>query len=223
MELGIVLLGLGLAFYIAWCIGTNDAANPTQMAVGSGALRINRAILLFALFAFIGASIQGWMVIKTFGKGIAHISTIYDALTATIATAIWITLSSYKGMPISTTQSSVGAVLGIGLFHVYLLGEAQGIYWGVLMKVFASWVTSPLGGMLLAAGLYFPFTKLAERISKAGKNPDKLFKFLVIAALAGSAYAFGSNDVGNATGVYYSILSSSGAHAGFDYRTALGL
>lgn len=223
MNTGIILLGLGLAFYIAWSIGTNDAANPTQMAVGSGALKINKAILLFTVFAFVGATVQGWMVIKTFGKGISEISTVYDALVATIATAIWITLSSYKGMPISTTQSSVGAVLGVGIYHAYILCEPQAIHWSVLTKVFLSWVTSPLGGMLLAAGLYYPLVRLMRYLEIRGRNPDSIFKALVISALAGSAYAFGSNDVGNATGVYYSVLSSTGATVGFDYRTAMGL
>ena len=218
-----MILGLALAFYIAWCIGTNDAANPTQMAVGSGALRINKAIILFAAFALIGATLQGWMVIKTFGKGIAQIPMIYDALASTIATAIWITLSSYKGMPVSTTQSSVGAVLGIGLYHAYLIGEANSIHWDVLIKVFISWITSPLGGMFLAAALYFPFKLLRSSLQHREGGSEKFLKVLVIVALAFSAYAFGSNDVGNATGVYYSTLSSAGTRTGFDYRTALGL
>jgi len=162
---GLALIGLALAFYIAWCIGTNDVANPTQMAVGSGALRINKAIILFTVFALFGATLQGWMVIKTFGKGIAQIPMIYDALAATIATATWITPSSYKGMPISTTQTSVGAVLGIGLYHSYIVGEANSIHWGVLIKVFLSWIF-PTWGNVPCGYTLLPFSFPMKFIAK---------------------------------------------------------
>ncbi len=223
MNLAIIVLGLGLAFYIAWSIGSNDAANPTNTAVGSGALTLNKALLLFAFFSFIGALLQGWMVIKTFGKGIAEIPTIYDAVLASAATAFWITFSSYKGIPISTSQSSVGAVLGIGLFHSYIAATHNTINWGVLIKVFLSWVISPAGALILAAFFYYSFTRLSAGFTKRGWNATRIFRWILIATLAGSAYAFGSNDVGNATGVYVTVISSAGNEVEFNYVTALGL
>ncbi len=92
----LVVVGLGLAAYIAWCIGTNDAANPTDTTVGSGALTLKYAVALFSIFAFVGAVLQGWMVIKTFGKGIANIRCVL--VVASLTTAMWITLASYKGL-----------------------------------------------------------------------------------------------------------------------------
>ncbi len=218
----LVILGLALALYIAWCIGTNDAANPTNTAVGSGALTIGKAIMLFSLFAFLGALIQGWMVIKTFGRGIAEIRSVLDAVIASLATALWITLASYKGLPISTTQSSVGAVLGIGLAH--LITRSGGyINLGVLTKVFLSWVTSPLGAIVLAALFYKLFTYLAKVLLSRGVNVDKVFRALLIAGLAYSAYSFGANDVGNATGVYVAVVSVGGKSSEFSFETAIML
>ena len=223
MTLLPIILGLALAFYIAWCIGTNDAANPTNTAVGSGALKLNKAILLFSIFAFFGAVLQGWMVIKTFGRGIAEIRTIYDAITASAATALWITLASYKGLPISTTQSSVGAVLGIGLVYT-LLGYGGSINLSVLIKVFLSWITSPLGAIFLAAIFYKSFTSIAGMLARRGKDVNKIFRVVLIGALAYSAYSFGANDVGNATGVYVSVVSVSGSQTPvFDMKTAIML
>lgn len=223
MTLLLMVLGLALAFYIAWCIGTNDAANPTNTVVGSGALKLNKAILLFSIFAFLGAVMQGWMVIKTFGRGIAEIRTVYDAITASAATAFWITLASYRGLPISTTQSSVGAVLGIGLVYT-LLGYGGSINASVLIKVFLSWVTSPLGAIALAAIFYKSFTRVAGRLARSGKDVNKIFRIVLIGALAYSAYSFGANDVGNATGVYVTVVSVGGAPVSvFDIRTAIAL
>lgn len=53
---------------MAWNIGANDDSNPTDTDVGAGALSINKAIVLFSIFAGIGALVQGWMVMKTLGK-----------------------------------------------------------------------------------------------------------------------------------------------------------
>ena len=163
------------------------------------------------------------MVIKTFGRGIADVRTIYDAITASAATAFWITLASYKGLPISTTQSSVGAVLGIGLIYT-LLGYGGSINVAVLVKVFLSWLTSPLGAIVLAAIFYKLFTNIAGRLARSGKNVNKIFRVVLICALAYSAYSFGANDVGNATGVYVTVVSVGGVSAPtFDLRTAFML
>jgi len=163
------------------------------------------------------------MVIKTFGRGIADVRTIYDAITASAATAFWITLASYKGLPISTTQSSVGAVLGIGLIYT-LLGYGGSINVAVLVKVFLSWLTSPLGAIVLAAIFYKLFTNIAGRLARSGKNVNKIFRIVLICALAYSAYSFGANDVGNATGVYVTVVSVGGVSVPtFDLRTAFML
>lgn len=218
----LVIVGLGLAAYIAWCIGTNDAANPTDTAVGSGALTLNYAVALFSVFAFVGAVLQGWMVIKTFGRGIANIRCVLDAVVASLTTAMWITLASYRGLPISTTQSSVGAVLGIGLTYL-VLGYPESINLSVLTKVFLSWVVSPLGAIALAATFYKSFTELAKVLSRRGYDVDKVFRALLIANLAYSAYSFGANDVGNATGVYVAVVTAGGASVKFTPQAALPL
>ncbi len=209
MEALLIALGLALAFYIAWCIGTNDAANPTNTTVGAGALTLNKAILIFGLFAFIGAIVQGWMVIKTFGRGITEIKSIVDAVTASAATATWITFASYNGLPISTTQTSVGSVMGVGLASL-IAGKGGSINVSVLIKIFLSWITSPLGAIFLAALFYRSFEHAATSLARGGWDVDRIFRAVLIGALAYSAYSFGANDVGNATGVYLSVISIGG-------------
>jgi PiT family inorganic phosphate transporter len=93
------------------------------------------------------------MVMKTFGGGVTEIRSIYDAIVATLAAGIWITLASYSGMPISTTHSAVGGVLGIGLAHTLLYGYTS-IRYDVLLKVVISWITSPLSSILLTFIIY---------------------------------------------------------------------
>ncbi len=200
-------LGLILAFYIAWNLGANDAANPTDTAVGAGAVSLRNAILLFSAFALLGALLQGYMVIKTIGKGVVRDVPPLGALVASLAAGLWITLATNKGMPVSTTHSTVGAVLGIGLASE-LLGRQAKINLAVVYKVVLSWVVSPALAILLAAMFYWILSRLAAWMTSTGRNVDRFFKYFLIFNLAFSAYAFGTNDVGNATGVYVSAVSS---------------
>ncbi len=203
----LVALGLAAAFYMAWNLGANDAANPTDTAVGSGALSLRAALLLFAVFAVVGALLEGYRVIKTIGKGVVKDLDPAMALSASLAAGLWVTFSTRKGLPVSTTHSTVGAVLGVGLARD-LMGGTSKIDWGVVAKVVASWITSPLGAIALAIVLYFVFLRLHASSVGRGWDVDRIFKAILIGNLAFSAYAFGANDVGNATGVYVSAVSS---------------
>ncbi len=202
-----VVLGLLAALYIAWNLGANDAANPTNMAVGSGAISLRKAIVLFALFATVGAVLQGYMVMKTIGKGVVPDIDAIGALSASVAAGLWVTLATWKGLPVSTTHSSVGAVLGIGFAYMMLGDRPVSINWDVLEKVVLSWIISPLLAIILSMGFYAFFSKVALKLYNKGYNIDKIFRYLVLAGLIFSAYAYGTNDVGNATGVYVTVVS----------------
>lgn len=207
-EMAIVAAGLVAALYIAWNLGANDAANPTDMAVGSGALSIREAVILFAAFAAMGALAQGYMVMKTLGRGVVSEIDPLGALSASLATGLWITLATWKGLPVSTTHSSVGAVLGYGVAKKLLgSGSESVINLDVVTKVFVSWLLTPVLAITFAASLYFAFSKLTLKLQSRSRDVNKLFKYLLIFNLAFSAYAFGANDVGNATGVYVAVVS----------------
>ena len=202
----LVALGLVVAFYMAWNLGANDAANPTNTAVGSGALSIRRAVILFSLFAALGALLQGYRVIKTIGKGVVKDLDPAMALAASLGAGLWVTLATREGLPVSTTHSAVGAVVGVGLTRELLLHEAGKIDWRVVEKVVLSWVTSPLGAMALAALLYPAFLALHRALARRGMDAEGVLRGILIATLAFGAYAYGTNDVANATGVYVNVV-----------------
>ncbi len=206
VEIVYLILGLGAAFYMAWNLGANDAANPTDTAVGAGAIKLKHAILLFAIFAAIGAITQGYMVMKTIGKGLVEPLDPLGALVASVAAGLWVTIATWKGMPVSTTHSTIGAVLGVGLAYM-MFHEAVKLKWHILLAVILSWITSPLSAIMLSLIFYTLFKHLAYVLLNKGVNIDKFFRALLIYNLAFSAYSFGVNDVGNATGVYVTVVS----------------
>ncbi len=202
----ILVLGFLASFYMAWNIGANDAANPTDTAIGSGALSLEKALIIFSVSALIGALTQGWIVMTTLGEGIVTSIEVTGALCAVLAAGIWVLTASLKGMPISTSQSITGGVLGIGLAYVALgRMSIQEINWGVVTNILLSWVTSPALSIVLAIIFYKVFSKVALVLKSKNYESGKIMRFLIIASLVFSAYSFGANDVGNATGVYYTV------------------
>jgi len=201
-ALAILGTGLGLSFYVAWCLGANDASNPTECAVGSGVLSLRRALLLFLIFVALGALLQGFMVIKTIGKGVVEHVTLVGSLTVVLSACLWITFCTWKGLPVSTTHSIVGSVLGYGLIRAGI----GGVNWSVFAGIGLSWAASPIAAALLA----FLFYRWLMRILPHFENAERITSGLLIFSLCFSAYAFGANDVGNATGVFFSVAKEVG-------------
>ncbi|MEN8182769.1 MAG: inorganic phosphate transporter [Myxococcota bacterium] len=154
----VVWLGAGLALYMAWAIGANDVANAMGTSVGSGALTIRGAILVAAVFEFGGAFLAGGHVTDTVRKGILDASAfegrpellVYGMLAALASAGTWLIIASRAGLPVSTTHSIVGAIVGFGAVGLGM----EAIAWGKVGQIVASWVTSPLMSGVLAYGIF---------------------------------------------------------------------
>ncbi len=149
MDATTILLGLAILFglYMAWGIGANDVANAMATSVGSRAITIKQAIIIAAIFEFLGAFLAGGEVTATIRKGILDAEAIGDAnillygmLSALLAAAVWLTLASRVGWPVSTTHSIVGAIVGFALVAIGF----EAIYWSKISQIAASWIVSPL-------------------------------------------------------------------------------
>lgn len=205
MSLTLVLLGIGLSlsFYMAWCLGANDASSPTDCAVGAGVISMKRAIILFAVFSAFGALTQGFMNITTIGKGLVPNIDLLGAMTIILAVCIWVTFCTWKGLEISNTHSVIGSIIGYGIM---VHGSVE---LGLLSRIVIAWITSPL----ISAGLAALFYTVFKWVLRGSINEDKVQRavsFLLICTLCFSAYSFGANDVGNATGVYFTITQKIG-------------
>ena len=155
MEYELILLGLAVLFglYMAWGIGANDVANAMATSVGSRAITIKQAIIIAAIFEFLGAFLAGGEVTATIRKGIIDSDVINDAnvlvygmLSALLAAAVWLTIASRFGWPVSTTHSIVGAIVGFALVAV----GTEAVHWGQMGMIASSWVTSPVAAGILA-------------------------------------------------------------------------
>ncbi|ABR31754.1 phosphate permease [Thermosipho melanesiensis] len=176
------LVGFGMAF----SIGANDVANSMATAVGARAITPKQAVFIAAILEFLGALLFGAHVTKTIAKGIVDLNLISEpnkilvgAFSALIAATIWILIATYWGMPVSTTHSIVGGMIGFGL----AAGGVGYINWITLLKIVITWITSPLIGGALA----FVIFKFISWSILHRKNPVKAAK-IVAPLLLGVAF-----------------------------------
>jgi len=176
-----------IGFYMAWSIGANDVANSMATAVGAKAITFKQAVLIAGILNFAGAILLGPHVAGTIKGGIVKSSMIADPHTlllgfvaSLLAAALWVTLSTWRELPISTTHSVIGALIGFGI----IAGGVSSIDWGVMGKVASSWVLSPVVGCIIA---FFVFKVIVKTIF-AKDEPVKAAKIVGPLAIGVTAF-----------------------------------
>lgn len=160
MEAQLLYIGLAAVFgiFMAWGIGANDVANAMATSVGSKALTIKQAILVAAVFEFLGAVLAGGEVTSTIRKGIVDSDLlsgspellIYGMLASLLAAGTWLLIASRNGWPVSTTHSIVGAIVGFAAVGIGI----DAVQWGQVGTIIISWVVSPLTAGFIAFLIY---------------------------------------------------------------------
>ena len=217
MFLIFVIFTIAVGLYMAWNIGANDAANSMATSYGSGVLTLKQIIVIASILEFVGAVLYGKKVTHTIAKGIVPIESIdphlvaLGALSAILSASLWITVSTYYHLPVSTTHSVVGAMVGFGLAAVsqnYI--EITDINWGILYRIVLSWILSPIVGAMVAF-LIFTIIRLSLLVRFDVSSVEHVFKYLQILTACYMAFSHGSNDVANATGPMAASLGYIGA------------
>ncbi len=169
MEAEIIYVVLAALFgiFMAWGIGANDVANAMATSVGSKALTIRQAILVAAVFEFLGAVLAGGEVTSTIRKGIVDTDLltgspellIYGMLASLLSAGTWLLVASRKGWPVSTTHTIVGAIVGFAAVGIGI----DAVQWGKVGTIVMSWVVSPLIAGFIAFLIYMSVQRLILR------------------------------------------------------------
>ena len=153
-----VITACGMAF----AHGSNDVANaigPLAAVVSvaqNGAIGASAALPTWVLIVggagiVVGLATYGRHVIATVGKKITHL-TPSRGFAAELAAATTIVIASGTGIPISTTHTLVGAVLGVGMAR-----GIEAIDLRVVVRILVSWVVTIPAGAVLAIIFFFIF------------------------------------------------------------------
>ncbi|MBI9111973.1 inorganic phosphate transporter [Maridesulfovibrio ferrireducens] len=157
-------LSLFAGFMMAFNLGANDVANSMASAVGAKAISIKQAVLIAGTLNFAGAVFLGSQVTATVSKGIINADVIADPkivmvgmFSALLAAGLWVLISTLTALPVSSTHSIVGSILGFGL----VAGGPDVVNWMKMVGIVMSWIISPFFAATIA---YLIFTHIRKTI-----------------------------------------------------------
>ncbi len=130
--------------YGAYALGANNVANVTGVYVGSGLLTPLEAAAIGGLSIASGVLTYSWKVMRTIGKRIIPMDA-YSAVVSELGEAITVHIFTQVGVPVSTSQAIVGAVVGVGLVK-----DVKTVSKRMLVEIGIGWISTPLLSSLLS-------------------------------------------------------------------------
>ncbi len=188
------IIAIIISFFFAMNIGASGAAASMGVAYGSGAIvRPRNALILCGIGIILGAVIGGGEVVKTISGGIIPSSLVSIKLVIIIlfSATISLFLSNLLGIPLSTSEVTVGAVVGVGIAY-------KALYVNNLLYMVMFWVLVPI----VAFGIAYVFIKILHKFKlyEKYKFQGKIITYLLIFAGFFEAFSAGMNNVANAVG-----------------------
>ena len=191
----LLLLFLSSGLFLGWSLGANDAANVFGTAVGTKMLTWRSAALICSIFVVLGAFISGAGTTSTLGK-LGAIPALPGAFMTALAAALSVLAMTRAGLPVSTSQAIVGAIIGWNLFSY---NPTDGV---VLTKILSTWIVCPLLSGIIAIIVIRLFKLCAKWISIHMVFADALKRIALIISGALGAYSLGANNIANVVGVF---------------------
>ncbi|KAH8843971.1 phosphate-sensing transcription factor [Pyricularia oryzae] len=166
----IFAIGTIFAFLDAWNIGANDVANSWATSVSSRSVTYIQAMSLASVLEFAGSIGVGQRVADTIRTKVVPLDLYKNNPTvlmlgmacAIVASSLYLTLCTRVGLPVSTTHSIMGGVIGMGVATVgannVIWYDAKGGINNGVVSVFLAWIIAPgLSGAF--AAIIFTITK----------------------------------------------------------------
>jgi len=140
---------IGAGSYGAYALGANNVANVTAVFVGAGELTLFSAVLLGGLSIDLGILTFSRRVMETVGRRLVRLDP-FSALVVLLAEAITVHIYTIIGVPVSTSQAVIGAVLGIGIVKGIRTVERR-----TLINILFGWFLTPAIAALIALSIYY--------------------------------------------------------------------
>jgi PiT family inorganic phosphate transporter len=208
----LLLLGILIALAFNFANGMNDAANSIATVVATRVLTPLQAVLMAAGFNFIGPFLFTTAVAKTIGKGIVDpaFMTLPVFFIGILVAVLWVLLTTFTGLPISTTHALIGGIIGaavgagglpaclwpslssVGTLFLFVLASAvvgACAFAGVAhMKKEENWRSYLLLGAVFGSALIIPFLMITRLLSVSGLLA--ILIFIVFSPLLGFIAAY---------------------------------
>ena len=197
MDLVIVIFLLG-GLFLGWSLGANDAANVFGTAVGTRMIRFKTAAIVCGLFIILGAVISGAGTTETLGK-LGSINALPGAFAACVSAGLAVYIMTKSGLPVSTTQAIVGAIIG---WNIYTGSSTN---FKILFTILSTWVLCPIITALIAMLFFICMKKILKNTNWHILRLDAYTRSALLIAGAFGAYSLGANNIANVMGVFVPI------------------
>ena len=184
INLALIIVLVVMAVALAFSIGAND--ETLASLVGAGVLKFKVALIIGGTAIGAGMIIfSGGFVPETVGKsllgeGLEAKYTNIMLLTVLVSSIIWLVIGSFVGIPLSSTHSLIGSIVGVVSVYAILQGGVDlstAFNYDKLRDVVLSWFISPISGLLITYLLFKISVKLflsrlrgLNQIEKSEKN-----------------------------------------------------
>jgi PiT family inorganic phosphate transporter len=197
MDITIIIFLFG-GLFLGWSLGANDAANVFGTAVGTRMIRFKTAAIICSIFVILGAIISGSGTTETLGK-LGAINALPGAFAVCVAAGLSVYVMTKFGLPVSTTQAIVGAIVGWNLYT----GSPTNMK--ILITILGTWVLCPIISGLIAMFFYIIIKKFVYESKLHILRLDVYTRTALVLAGAFGAYSLGANNIANVMGVFVPI------------------
>ncbi len=184
--------------FLGWSLGANDTGNIFGAAVETHMLKFKKAALIAAIFITLGAVLEGSGPSGTLGR-LGSVDALAGAFTVALAAALTITLIVRIGIPVSTSQTIVGAIIGWNLFTGRLTDFSS------LITIASSWVMAFVLSASIATLLFYLVRPFINRSRMHLLVQDMMIRYALIVVGAFGAYSLGANNIANVVGVFVPV------------------
>ena len=226
-AISLLLLSLGIALFYEMINGFHDTGNAVAMIIYTNSMKATNSVIMAGIMNFIGVILGGigvaYVIVHLLPLDIMVSSdqnaTLVMIFSLLISAVIWNFGTWYFGLPVSSSHSLIGSIVGVsiafGMMHGFTF--SQSVNWPVVYKILTALALSPLAGF----GFAYLIMKLSRKIVKnpkffrtpstsedgtKKKKPNFWMRTGIIVTGAGVSFAHGSNDGQKGIGLIMIIL-----------------
>jgi phosphate/sulfate permease len=212
--------GLAVAFAFEFINGFHDTANAVTTVIYTHTLKPIFAVTYSGIMNFLGVLLGGTAVAFSIVNLLPvdlliegdSVRAVVMVLSLLLAGVIWNLATWWYGLPVSSSHTLIGSILGVGLVNSLLTrGDFQGVNWSKAGEVALSLLISPAIGFAGACGLLLLLKRLLPeprlyRPPEKGDTPPRWVRGVLLATCGGVSLAHGSNDGQKGMGLILLVL-----------------
>jgi phosphate/sulfate permease len=214
------VLALAIAFGFEFINGFHDTANAVTTVIYTRTLKATPAVVYSGICNFLGVMLGGTAV----AFSIVHllpvdllvhsdsVRAIVMVVSLLLAGVIWNLATWWYGLPVSSSHTLIGSILGVGLTNSLITrGDVSGVNWSKAVEVGVALLISPVIGFAAASVLLFAMKRLVKEARlyeppRDGDRPPRWVRGVLLATCGGVSLAHGSNDGQKGMGLILLVL-----------------